>query len=141
MKASAAVCVYELPASELEVRVERARDLLREAQVRLDHSRNLRVVHEVYDALERLVPGFLAPPRAVLARTLSDLAPPERRVLRRAIATERAARERLQHLLGDLSPSVVEDVLARVETCESIAAELHRLLRSFDRAREVPVLA
>ena len=150
MKSPPNATLYDLPLFELRARSDRARELLREAQARVtgelasqerDRTAGLQAIDEALDATEELLPGFIERPRRVLARTLCDLAPHERRVLRAAIAAEREARERLKRMLGEVSPAQAEDALERIEAQEAVAAELSALWRLFEQTHCAPMLA
>jgi hypothetical protein len=149
MKSTQGDNVHNLPLSELRARADRARALLRDVRARVesplarreDRAVGLRAIEEALEAIERHLPGLMERPHALLARTIRDLAPNERRVLSQAIDAERAARERLTRLLGEVSPEHVEDALARVEAQESMTAELSALFRLVERARAAPVVA
>jgi hypothetical protein len=141
MKSTPHVTLYDLPLTELRARTVRARHLLRDAQAsaahplaKRDRAVDLRALGEAVDAIERLLPGLMEQPRPLLARTLRDLAPRERTVLRQVIDAERAARERLAHLLGDVPLAQAEDALERIEAHESVATELAALWRMLDGA-------
>ncbi len=140
--------VYDLPLPELRARSDHARHMLRKAQTsaaqplaRRDRAGGLRVIVEAIDATERLLPGFKERPRTLLARTLRDLTANERRFLREVIEGERAARERLVRLIGDVPLGQAEEALERIEVQESVAAELSALWRLFEQASVAPALA
>jgi hypothetical protein len=150
MKSPPNATLYDLPLFELRARSDRARELLRKAQARVsgafasherDRAAGLRAIDEALDATEDLLPGFSERPRVLLARTLCDLAPHQRKVLRTAIAAEREAHERLRRMLGEVSPAQAEDALDRVEAQESVAAELSALWRLFEQTHFAPMLA
>jgi hypothetical protein len=148
MKSRPNVSLYELPLSDLRARSDRARQLLRDAQACVAHpiterdrAAGLRAIAEAIDGAARLVPGFMEQPRGLLALTLRGLTPNERRILRQVIDAERNARERLAHLLGDVSAAQAEDALERIEAQESVAVELSALWRLFKRADSAPMLA
>ncbi|HXN32832.1 MAG TPA: hypothetical protein VN894_13265 [Polyangiaceae bacterium] len=147
MKSTLHVTLYDLPLCELRARTDRARHLLREAQAsaahpldKPDRASDWRAIGDAIDATERLLPGLMEPPRTLLARSLRGLAPHERRVLREAIGAERAARERLARLLGDVPLAQVHDALERIEAHESVAAQLSALCRLLD-GMHAPILA
>jgi hypothetical protein len=148
MKSMPNVTLYDLPLCELRARSDRARQMLRDAQASVAHplaERDraiiLRMIAEAIDSAERLLPGLMGQPRTLLARTLHDLAPNERRLLRQRIDAERVARERLARLLGDMSPAQTQDALERIEAHESALAEVSALWRMFERTNVVPMLA
>jgi hypothetical protein len=145
MKSTPDEDVSSLPLAALRARADRACLSLREAHAHIANqgpwrsaSRGMRAIAQALEAVERLLPGFSAPPRALLARTVSDLTPRERRVLREAVDAERAARERLVRLLGKVAPADVEDALARAEARERVTAELSALFLLVDRVRAAP---
>jgi hypothetical protein len=141
MKSLPPESLYDLPMSELRARVDRARSVLREMRMRSQRGRGAALLSQTIDALERLVPGLLARPVALLPRTLAGLVPHERQALRRAIEAERRARQQLAHLLGDVSPAAVEDMLARVEAHEALAADVQEFMWSFEHSFVAPMLA
>jgi hypothetical protein len=147
MKSTPVITLYDLPLPDLHARARRAHDLLHEVKLRvsssmapvlLDRASGLQIIHDAFEAVERLVPGLLKQPRSLLARTIRHLALSERGVLREAIDSEREARERLARLLGCVSPEQAEDVLARIEAQESITAELFELARMTERTCFAP---
>ena len=129
MKTGPLDSLYELPLPELRTHADRAVRALRIVRA---HGVELpsatreasSPVPDAISTVERVLAAFLAPPPTVLARTLANLTPRERRALRRAIDEERAARERLLLLLGDVPVSMVEDTLVRIEVRECVLAEL-----------------
>jgi hypothetical protein len=125
--------VNELALTELHARAARARDALRAAGLRVGHAGALEAIDEALDEVARLLPGLSDEPRTLLARTIRDLAPHERGVLRAAIEAERGARDRLARILGCVAPGDAEEALARVEAAESVASELLSLLRLFEQ--------
>ena len=142
--------VHDLPLATLQARADRACLGLREARARFTADiaihvmtdrpsrsglQRMRALDQALDAVERVLPGFTDPPRTVLARTIFDLTPVERVVLREALSAERAARERLARLLGEVAPEDVEDALARVGVREQVTAELSALFHEVDRVR------
>jgi hypothetical protein len=149
MKNTPTSALYDLPLAELRMRADRACESLREMQSHVarppaasecTRAGSLRAIDDALAAVDRLIPGVMEPPCALLARVMRALAPHERATLRQAIDAERAARERLARLLGEVSPTQAEDVLARVELQKSIATELAILFRVVERAHRAPVL-
>jgi hypothetical protein len=148
MKSTPHVTVHDLPLTELRARSNQACQVLRDARTsaaqplaRRDRTGGLRVIAEAIDATERLLPGSKERPRTLLARTLRDLTANERRVLREVIEGERAARERLVRLIGDIPLEQAEEALDRIEVQESVAAELSALWRLFEQASVAPAVA
>jgi hypothetical protein len=150
MKSTPHITLYDLPMSELRARRDRARDLLRDAKTHVagpsaSHERDraavLKAIDEAVAAAERLLPGLVERPRILLVCALRDLAPNERKVLRAAIEAERAARERLTRLLGDVSSAQAEEALERIEAQESVMAELSALWQLFERTHFAPLFA
>src|SRR5258708_3990601 len=118
MKSAAATDFYDLALPELHARTDRACQLLRDARACLarpagplepDRAAGIVVVDRSLDAVGRLLPGLLGPPRTLLARTIGELTTKERSVLRQTIDAERTARERLVRLLGGVLPAHAED--------------------------------
>ncbi len=126
---------------ELRARAERVRRLLWHMRTRAARATDVKVVHEAFDRVERLLPGLLRRPASLLARAVGDLTPEERDALRRAIQAERAARERLARLLGDLAPALVEHALERADARDAVTAALRDFLRAFEHVRAEPALA
>jgi hypothetical protein len=98
----------------------------------------MRVLDRALGAVDRLLPGLTERPRTLLARAIGDLTSTERQVLREAVDAERAARARLERLLGEAPAADVEDALARVEARERVTGELSALFRQVDRVRAAP---
>ena len=144
MKSPPETDVHDLPLSELRLRVARVCLMLHDMRARVGGASShhgMRCIDEALGTVARLLPGFSEPPRSLVARTVRTLAPVERRALRDAIETERAARDRVKRLLGQVPPAQAEDALARVEAVETVAAALSLLFRSVDAARLAPAAA
>jgi hypothetical protein len=127
MKHAPLSILYHLPLPELRKRAERARDLLRNAGA---HSAGSpKSIDRALHAIDELMPWIAERPRTLLIRTIADLAPHERAVLRQAIDAERAARARREQMLGEVSVAQAEDALERIELKEQVFAELSAFLR------------
>jgi hypothetical protein len=118
---------YQLPLPDLRARTNRARELLRKAGS--DWAGSPRAIDQALDAIDQLMPWIMARPRTLLLRTIANLAPRERAALRQAIDAERVSRERLLHVLGQVSVAQAEDALERIELQEAVAAELSAFFR------------
>jgi hypothetical protein len=142
MKSMTIASLYDLPLPELRVRAGHTRDVLRALQARIAnsaapierHRTGRLAIDEALRAVDRLMPGLMDRPPGLLVRTIRNLTPQERGALRKAIDANRAVRDRLAQLLGDVSPVEAEDALARIEVQESVAAELSALFHFVERA-------
>jgi hypothetical protein len=124
----------DLSIPELRRRGARAREAIRAVRCAIGRVGGLRLIDAALDEVEALLPGLMGRPGSLIDRAVRDLGARERSALREAIDAERAARERLARMLGEISPADADEALARVEERESVCAELFGLLQLFDRA-------
>jgi hypothetical protein len=150
MKSMPIATFYDLPLSELRVRAGHTRDVLRAFQARIasptaarerNRAGRLKAIDEALRAVDRLMPGLMDRPPALLVRSIRNLTPHERAALRQAIDAERAVRDRLARLLGEVSAAEAEEALARIEVQESVAAELSALFHVVEQSYSAPTLS
>jgi hypothetical protein len=141
MKDTRHMTLDDLSVPELRRRGARARERIRAVRCAIGSVGGLRSIDAALDEVEALLPGLMNRPWSLIDRAVRDLGEHERSALREAIDAERAARERLGRMLGEISPADADEALARVEERESVWAELFGLLQLFERAHGAAALA
>jgi hypothetical protein len=134
MKDTLHMTLDDLSIPELRRRGARARETIRGVRRAIGTVGGLGSIDAALDEVEALLPGLMDRPGSIIDRAVRDLGARERSALREAIDAERAARERLARMLGEISPTDADEALARVEEREGVSVELFGLLQLFERA-------